>query len=205
MGSAICPNFWVWRAGHHLRSPQSLPSRVSLGPDTPLLLFPFPPICCLYIVPSPIAGPYSALLPPYIFFPKRQLRDGATDFREEHTPAEKLRGRKVSVPISAREGPRPNDQVWRGKEHVLCFSLPKRLVEDSLSAPRGYCRAQGGASGEGKASLSSKTTFTECFKKKKSFGEVLSSPPHNPERWFSGVLVISSAPGGPLSPDVPVI
>lgn len=104
--------------GHNLR-PGRLPGFLSRHPHTsssPGHLITshsaFPHLLSLHclLAPSRTADPYSVLSSPHIsFFPKRQLREGASGFRTEHTPAEKPRGRKVNAPISARERPQPND------------------------------------------------------------------------------------------------
>lgn len=132
----MCPNFWVWRGWPDLRPsgttaaaapppPRAVTPTCSPAPDTPsLLIFPSP-ICCFYAVPSPIASPDLAVIFPHLFFPKKAITEG---LRREYPPVEKPRGLKVNVTISARERPRPNDEVRSEKEHILFFfSLPKWL------------------------------------------------------------------------------
>lgn len=117
----------------------------------------------------------------------------------EHTPAEKPSGHKVKVPISAREGHGPNDrfEVKRSTFSGFFLRFSNGYVEDSRGcrAPRGYCRAPGGAwaaLGEGKTSSPSDAAVAETLS---IIWRGFQFPITQSQRRFSGVLIISSALG----------
>lgn len=74
------------------------------------------------------------------------IPDSAPRFRVEHKPAEEPRGRKLSVPIPAGEGPDLKTGFQIRRRTFSGFCLPDGYVEDSWGCrtPRGYCRAPGG-------------------------------------------------------------